>query len=147
MAVRRVVEDPLLHGLGDTARLLRFEGSAAGHVECDGAAVLLETATGINLLARKGNCYTVAVPVSQFGVVSFPGWSRFLENALFFADDLLHIGLGPYVSFRIDDLPVTGESIRRRGYADWMGLAEIRAVQSAAAVTAPGSSTCCPRTS
>ena len=70
--VRCLTEDPLLHGVCNTVRLLQFEGSAAGHIECDGAAVLLETETRKNLLTRQGDCYTIAVPVSQFGIVSFP---------------------------------------------------------------------------
>jgi hypothetical protein len=123
-------DDPLLHRLGGSLRLLRFNNGAVGAIETDDAAVLLRADNGMNLLARWGACYTVALPVWQFGIVSFPSWFRMMENALFFIDGVPHASPGPYVAFRIDDLPVTGESSAKQGYSETRAVAEILEIQA-----------------
>ena len=128
--VRVTKDDPLLDGLGRSLRLLRFNDGAVGAIETDDAAVLLRANHGLNLLARRGSCYTVALPVWQFGIVPFPAWFRMIENALFFSDSMPHAAPGPYVSFRIDDLPLTGVSYLRQGYSDNRACGEIREIQA-----------------
>ncbi|MGA9755488.1 MAG: hypothetical protein WBV23_10140 [Desulfobaccales bacterium] len=122
--------DPLLHGLDGSLRLLRFNNGAVGAIETDNAAILLRADNGMNLLTRRSACYTVALPVWQFGVVSFPAWFRIMENALFFSDGVPHTAPGPYVAFRIDDLPLTGESFLKQGYAEARACGEIREIQA-----------------
>jgi len=129
LKVQILQDDPLLEGLGKSLRLLRFNDGAVGAIETDTAAVLLRADNGMNLLARRDTCYTVALPVWQFGVVSFPAWFRMMENALFFNDGKPHLAPGPYVAFRIDDLPVTGESSAKQGYSETRACAEIREIQ------------------
>ncbi len=61
-----------------------------------------------------------------------------IENFLFFEDGLPHPAPGPYVAFRIDDLPVTGESYIKQGYSDAKACAEINdRFIMASAFTAP----------
>lgn len=124
-------DDPLLRGLNRVLRLLRFDNGKVGAIATDGAVVLLRADSGKNLLARRGSCYTVGLPVWQFGVVSFPSWFRMMENALFFNDGLPHLAPGPYVAFRIDDLPLTGQSYVQQGYSEARACAEIRETQAA----------------
>lgn len=124
-------DDTLLKGLTGPLRLLKFNQCVFGAIDFGDAHALLLADNGETLLARKGNCYTVALPVWQFGIVSFPAWFRLMENALFFNDGLPHVAPGPYVAVRIDDVPVTGESYIKQGYTEYRGCAEIRAIQRA----------------
>lgn len=131
MTVRISAQDCLLGGISERLLLRRFDHSSIGNIRISDADVLLRTNDGTNILSRLGDCYTFALPVWQFGIVSFSAWYRILENALFFADDTPHVAPGPYVSFRIDDLPVTGESYLKQGYSDRSVCREIRKIQTA----------------
>lgn len=131
LTVQVLQDDVLFHKIKQTGRLLRFHQGTVGHLETEAATVLLSAAQSLRLVAKKGNCYTIALPIWQFGVVSFPPWLRLMENALFFVDGLPHLAPGPYVALRIDDVPVTGQSYLQHGYDDRLACWEIREMQGA----------------
>ena len=130
LSIRKIEDDPLLDSLSGRLRVLRFNDSSAGNIETDNAVILLQAENGMNLLSRSGKCYTIALPVWQFGIVSFAAWFTLMENALFFNDKAPHLSPGPYVALRIDDLPVTGESYLKQGYSDTAVCSEIREIQA-----------------
>jgi hypothetical protein len=131
LKVQILQDDPLFEGFNGSVRLLRFNDGGAGAIQTGEATVLLRAENGMNLLARRDTCYTLALPVWQFGIVSFPAWFRMMENALFFNDGKPHLAPGPYVAFRIDDLPVTGQLFVQRGYNDDQACREIQEIQAA----------------
>lgn len=126
-----LADDALLKGLAGPLRLLKFNQCSCGAISLLDAHALLLADDGATLMACRGNCYTIALPIWQFGIVSFPVWFSLMENALFFNDGLPHIAPGPYAAVRIDDVPVTGESYIKQGYTEFRGCAEIRAIQRA----------------
>ncbi len=131
LSITKVSDDILISGIDLQSLFFDFNERKIWNIDTKNAEPLLQDDAGQCFFAKNGRVYTLSFPCWQFGIVSFPDWFKIIENVIFFSNDIPHVSPGPYVAFRIDDIPLTGESYIKQGYADSVALGEIREIQKA----------------
>ena len=111
-------EDILTKGLSAAVCVKPIANSRCGSIVLESAEGLITSSrTGECLLARKDRFLCLSAPVWQLGVPGFPEFFSIMRGFLFIQGGLGHFSPFPYVSMRVDDLPLTSQQYLQSGGA------------------------------